>query len=228
MIVHRMFRRVLFGFSLLLALATASAAAQEPILGEAPVVGGNVSGARERALADAFRKAVETVFDEARSGIAGAQAAVASLRDVMGQRARRYIRSFRLVEQAEEGGYIRVKLTADVDRVAITRELESVAGTSAQTSVPGVLVAGGDPAANIFTKALQLRGVRARQGSGAPAEGQLLVQIFGSDKAILPVRGTRTLAAACELKVKIVRTGSGTDTTVTGWGVRRRRSGGAG
>ncbi len=218
------FSRSVFVLPLLVVMATVSAAAEDLIVGESPVVGGNVSGARDRARADAFRKAVETVFDEARAGNPGAgAAAVAALRDAMGQRARRYVRSFRLVEQIEEGGYVRVKVTVDVDRLAVTREVEGVAGVSAQTSGSGVVVMGARPMGDVVARALQGRGVLARQGSGVAPAGQMVVQVAGTDNGVLPVRGTRILAAACELKITIVqaspvRATPGGDTTLHAWG----------
>ena len=76
-------------------------------MGQAPIAAGNVATARERALNEAFRQLVEAAFAGAggRERRGATSPALSSLRAGWLQRPKRLVRSYRVLEQSEDGGH---------------------------------------------------------------------------------------------------------------------------
>src|SRR5512140_1195793 len=131
-------RAILPASFVVLALAAATAVAQTPepndrvVTAQAPIVEGNAVNAKKRALADAFRQAVERAWGELlKEGPAASQAmppAMAQLKASFANSAQRFVRSYRLIEQTSAGGLLRVMVEADVDTALLRRELERARG----------------------------------------------------------------------------------------------------
>ena len=119
-------------FALAFVAATAAAQAPEPsdrvVTAQAPIVEGNAVNAKKRALADAFRQAVERAWGELlKEGAPLPQPVppvVAQLKASFANSAQRFVRSYRLIEQTTEGGLLRVMVEADVDTALFRRELD--------------------------------------------------------------------------------------------------------
>ncbi len=115
--------------------------AQAPgITAEAPIVGGNVVSAKERAMADAFRQAVERSYGAllAEAGIPEPlPPGLVKLRDSFLTGARTFVRSWRLLDQTEEGGRVRVQVEVEVKEAELRKEIErGRAGTAVTAPVP--------------------------------------------------------------------------------------------
>ncbi|HVZ72588.1 MAG TPA: hypothetical protein VHJ20_09455, partial [Polyangia bacterium] len=90
--------------------------------GQSPVVGGNAAGARERALDDAFRQAIDQALAEWFDP--PTRAAQAKPIKALEGRARSYVRRYRALEEGEANGAYVVKLEAEVDEPALRRAAE--------------------------------------------------------------------------------------------------------
>jgi len=188
---------------------------------EAPIVAGNAASAKKRALADAFRQATEKVFAELLKegpplpepwppGVVQIKASLASA-------AQKFIRSYRLIEQQNEGGVVRVMVEIDVDTVSLRHEIDRArapAGASASPPKPvanAILVAG--PAAGPVVAALNAAGARAvldpatgeAQLAGSAAK-QNAHALFATAESSSEggVRGTARVAVRCALHSRLL------------------------
>ncbi len=215
-------------------LAPSLARAQEPqpsesvVRAEAPVVAGNAVNAKKRALSDAFRQVTERALAEiVKQGAplpSPLPPGVVQLKASLASSAQRFVRSYRLIEQATEGGILHVMVEADVDTVLLRRELDRARG-SAQVAAPTVarapvagfmLLAGTAPAPSLVAAALTAAGVRVRVGAGA-GEVQLLALAAKQNAYALfvaatsvdegMVRGTTRVSVKCALRSRLFRAG---------------------
>jgi hypothetical protein len=247
-------KRLLTTVSVLVLAASASAFAQAPpappapppaapppdvptmeggriVSGQAPVVGGNAAGARERALDDALRQAV----NQALATIVDAQtrAAQAKTLKALEAKARSFVPRYRTLEEGEANGVYTIRLEAEVDEIALRRRIEK--GTAAapppatpvRTSAPGMLVAAGDKgeaSAAFVTNlvaALASANVRARAGdageTNAANAAQAAARASLEQAALVTsevtregmVRGTGRVAVACRANVRLVAAPAG-------------------
>jgi hypothetical protein len=207
--------------------AAPAAPAAPGVLGEAPIVAGNAAGARERAMNEAFRQLVDRALADmlAESGGNPAAPAVAALRAGWLQRPKRLIRNYRILEQTEAGGYVRVRLTAELDEVFMRRELERAQGSgggrpAAAGAVP-LVSAGAPEGAAAVVAALRAAGVAVDARAGAPTdEGKLrtlaassgrgaVLLVTGRAAAEGPVRGTGQQSVECQIGVRVLRAAAG-------------------
>jgi hypothetical protein len=222
---------------LLVVLAGGTAIAQTPeapapnprvFVAEAPIVGGNAASAKQRAMDDAFRQAVERTFAvlvaEAGVSPSALPPPLAQLRSTFFSRAKRYIRTYRVLEQSETGGHLRVTVDAEVDEGTLRREMDRVRGAPTSPTSPSVagsvLVVGGPPEATLaMGRALGGAGLKADTPPlGALDEGKARDVALRSHAAVAlvvtghvtddgPVRGTTKAAARCRLAVRMVPLG---------------------
>jgi hypothetical protein len=203
----------------------ATAPAPPPIIGEAPIVAGNSATAKARALDDAFRQTVERSFTAlaAEGGGAAMPPALAQLRASLFGRARRYVRSYRIVDQREEGGRFKVQVEAEVDEGLLRRDIDRARGPGATppparvATGPALLVAGSPPeAVSVLARALGAAGFRADTPPlppGDEARARDVAARTGAAGAALvsasvngegPVRGTGKTSASCRLAVRVL------------------------
>jgi hypothetical protein len=183
---------------------------------EAPIVAGNAVSAKKRALSDAFKQAVEHAFGELlKDGTPLSQPwppALIQLKASLANAAQKFVRSYRLIEQSSEGGVLKVMVEADVDTVALRREIDRARGTATGTVAPRAassLVVGGSPSTTpAVLRALSSAGVTAQLGRGA-TEAQLIADgarqnshvlfVTESDSDEGVVRGALQVAVKCSL-----------------------------
>jgi hypothetical protein len=201
------------------------------VTAQAPVVGGNAAGARERALDDALRQAVSqalaTLVDPQ------ARAAQAKTMKAIEAKARSFVPRYRTLEEGEVNGVYSIRLEAEVDEIALRRRLEK--GTAAppppvtpgKTRAPGMLVAAadkGEGSAAFVTglvTALSSAGVRARAAEPGETSAAAAAQAAGSaslEQAALVteetvpeglVRGTGRVAVSCRANVRLLAVPAG-------------------
>jgi hypothetical protein len=191
------------------------------VSGQSAVIGGNAAGARERALDEAFRQAVDQALAELLD--APTRAAQAKAIRALEGRARSYVRRYRALEEGEAGGAYTVKLEAEVDEPALRRAAErwgAPTGPAAAPVAPGVLVVAGaeaGAAATPLLAALVNAGVRAQLAPDAATAAQAAARATLPQIAFLTaeatpegaVRGTAELAVACKLRARVVAAASG-------------------
>jgi hypothetical protein len=201
------------------------------VTGQAPVVGGNAAGARERALDDAIKQAV----NQALAGIVDAQTRVAQAKALKAieAKARSFVPRYRTLEEGEVNGVYTIRLEAEVDETALRRRLERGTAaapppvTPAKTGAPGMLVAAGDKGegTSVFVTslvtALSSASVRARAGdpgeTSAAAAAQAAARASLEQAALVTaevvpegmVRGTGRLAVSCRANVRVVAAPAG-------------------
>ncbi len=203
------------------------------IVGEAPIAAGNVASARARALDEAFRQLVERAYGGLIGEIGGAAtAAQAGVRASWLQRPRRLVRAWKVLEESEQAGLLRVRISAELDEAGMRRELERARGPAAPRGVPAgavpVATLGTPESAVALTSALIAGGVRAELAPGRLAEAGAagpLAERSGRGVAIVVngrgadegrVRGGGVRAFACEVEVRLITPGgaaSGGDRT---------------
>jgi hypothetical protein len=221
------------GVSALVALAQAAPPSdarphvdvRPPIPAEAPIVGGNAASARQRALDDAFRQAVERMFGVliAEAGISPSEPpppALMQLKSTFFSRPKRYIRGYSILEEHEEAGRVRLLVDADVNEGQLRREIDKARGATPvalPASAPSMLLNGESPEAVLaVARALNGAGVKA----DAPPLGKLddaglrdiaarnhasaAVVVSASVSEDGPVRGTSKWAAGCRLAVRVL------------------------
>jgi hypothetical protein len=195
------------------------------VTGQSAIIGGNGAGARERALEEAFRQAVDQTLAEQLD--AAARAGQARTIKAIEARSRTYVRRYRALEEGEVNGAYNVKLEVEVDEAALRRAAEGGASTSPAPARPAVvpgflLVSNGAPeATSLLLSALASAGARAQVADAAVkdvAEAQR-----AAARATLPqvafvtastanegaVRGTAKLAVSCRLAARVVSAPSG-------------------
>ena len=193
----------------------------EGVIGQAPVAAGDLATARDRALNEAFRQLVEGAFASlvAESGAPPPTPALTSLRAGWLQRPKRLVRSYRVLEQSEQGGLLRVRVTAELDESFMRREFDRARGAANRGVVPGalpVVSAGAIEAATALVTALNAEGVRAQLQPGAPGDEPalralagrlgrgLVALVTGRAASEGPVRGAGQQAVECHLGVRLV------------------------
>jgi hypothetical protein len=217
----------------LLALPAHGQAPGETISAYAPIVGGNAASAKQRALDDAFRQAVERSF-AALAAEGGPlpnplPPGLAQLRGTFFARAKRYVRSYRVLGQGEDAGRYRVDVSAEVDEGLLRRDIERARAASAPATTPGRLVAGptvlltGTPpeavtalaraagAVGLKAETPPLPGVdetRAREVASR-AGAAAVAMVTGNVTPEGPVRGTGKVAASCRVAVRVIPAGGG-------------------
>lgn len=207
------------------------------VTAEAPIVNGNAVVAKQRALADAFRQVVERAFLDLRKESGGEaqplSAGLALLKASFANRGQRFVRSYRVLEEEEGNGRLRVQVDADVDTALLRREMERARGTaaeepstiSARPAGLSILVGGDlpDEASTVVVKALGAAGVQAQSAAvrdeaplvaaaarqAAPALW-LAATWFGEGS----IRGTSRVSVRCELRARLLSAGSGARATV--------------
>jgi hypothetical protein len=197
------------------------------VTAEAPIVAGNAVLAKQRALGDAFRQAAERAFAvvlaEGGETATPLPPALAQLKASFATRGQRFVRSYRVLEQDESAGKLRLQIEAEVDIALLRREMDRVRGASGGSAngVPAVaemlpfVVGGGVPsevrliAVNAFVAA----GARA-QASTATDEATLATAAAGQGShAVLvaataapegAIRGANRVSVRCELRARVV------------------------
>jgi hypothetical protein len=195
---------------------------------EAPIVAGNAVNAKKRALNDAFRQAVERAFAElVKDGASLTQpvpTGLAQLKASLANSSQKFIRSYRIIEQDTEAGMLRVMVEAEIDTVALRREIDRVRGavntptlqTVAKPVANFMLVAGGAPIGTMMVNALTAVGLRV-QLDQASTEPQLLANaakqnayaLFVTPKAAMEgtVQGTTRISVKCNLDSRVFQAG---------------------
>ncbi|HVZ86597.1 MAG TPA: hypothetical protein VHG72_06500 [Polyangia bacterium] len=177
-------------------------------VGQAPVVGGNAAGARERALDEAIRQAIDLALAELVD--APTRAAQAKAIRTLEAKARTFVPRYRTLEEGEANGVYTVRLQAEVDDAALRARIErwsaGPAATEAARPTPDTLfIAFGDGApqtpalVNGVQAALSAAGVRARVAAPPlhlpPTATVARLSATVSDAG--SIRGTARVAAAC-------------------------------
>jgi hypothetical protein len=217
---------------LLFTLPAAAQPGDRVVSADAPIVNGNAVVAKQRALAEAFRQAVERAFsDLLKEGGGGAQplpSGLMQLKASFANRGQRFVRSYRILEEDEANGRLRVQIDADVDTALLRREMERARGTpalepptaTARPAGPSILVGGDlpDEAKATVVKALAAVGVQAQSAAVrdeaplvAAAARQaahalwLAVSSFGEGS----IRGATRVSVRCELRARLLPAGQG-------------------
>jgi hypothetical protein len=222
-----------------LVLAAAPVRAQDPaaplvsqpgvriVAGQSAIIGGNGAGARERALEEAFRQAVDQSLAEMLD--TATRASQARAIKALDARARTYVRRYRALEEGETNGAYAVRLEVELDEPALRRATERwgqpqpASPGAPPPVVPGLLlVSNGAPEATaLLLAALVASGARAQAAEPAMIEvaaaqraatrASLPQVAFVSAQTNLegPVRGTTKIAVSCRLGARIVSAPSG-------------------
>lgn len=204
------------------------------VTGQAPVVGGNAAGARERALDDALKQAV----NQAVTAIVDPQARAAQAKTLKAieAKARSFVPRYRTLEEGETNGVYTIRLEAEVDEILLRRKIERGAAAAPPTTAtpaktgaaaPGMLVAAADkgegtaPFVTSLVTALASAGVRARAGDPGettPAAGAQAAARASLEQAALVtadvapeglVRGTGRIAISCRATARLVAAPAG-------------------
>ena len=212
-------------------VTTPTAPGARIVAAQAPVVGGNAAGARERALEDAIRQAVT----QALADIVDAQTRASQAKNIKAieAKARSFVPRYRTLEEGEVAGMYNVRLEVEVDEIALRRRLERSAAPPAtppppaRTGGPSLLLIPADPgeATAAFTaqfrKALASSGVTVQPAAGVEtsvAGAAAAAQRAGMDQAVLlavemasegSVRGTGRSAWSCRAVARVAAAGSG-------------------
>ena len=221
-----------------LTLVAAAALAQEPpvapaaqpgvriVAGQSAIIGGNGAGARDRALEEAFRQAIDQSLAELLD--AATRAGQARAIRALEARARTYVRRYRALEEGEANGAYSVRLEVEVDEPALRRAVESW-GQSAQRSPPPsaivsgiLLVSNGAPeATSLLLSALVAAGARAQlaepavkevadaQRAAARANLPQVAIVSGQAASEGPVRGTGKVSVSCRIAARLISAPSG-------------------
>jgi hypothetical protein len=201
------------------------------VTAEAPIVNGNAVVAKQRAMVDAFRQATERAFTELlkESGAEGQPLAggLMKVKASLASRGQRFVRSYRVLEQDESNGRLRLQIDADVDTALLRREMERARGgtgepeiAAAQPAGPSVVVGGElpDESKAAVLNALASAGVRAKSiavrdeaplvAAAAPQAGQGL-WLAGTVFAEGTIRGSSRRSVRCELHARVLPTVAG-------------------
>jgi len=175
--------------------------------GQAPVVGGNAAGARERALEDAIRQAVDLVINEI---VVDPQARAAQSKTIRAieAKAHSFIGRYRTLEEGEANGVYAMRVQVEVDRSAIQNKIDRggaspVPSPPPRAIAPAVVVVPADKTPPAFianlVAALTSAGLRARAGDPfvrmPPSTTAATVTAETIDEGAL--RGTGRLSVAC-------------------------------
>ncbi len=180
--------------------------------GQAPVVGGNAAGARERALEDAIRQ----VVDQALAELVDPQTRAAQAKAIraLEAKAHSFVGSYRTLEEGEVNGVYSLRIQAEVDVFALRRKVErwttpSPGPAPAAAAAPSISLQAGEGASPEFiaklVAALSSAGVRARAGSaGPPAPGATIATVAVTTRDEGALRGTGRISVACQATARFV------------------------
>jgi len=193
---------------------------------EVPVVGGNVASARERAVAEALKQAVDQAITELAPDARTAQPKVVA--QILGK-ARVYVRRYRSILEGESRpSRYAVKLEAEVDEPALRRTLDRGTAVPASAPAPGtasyfVVAVGAVEASDAVARALATGGVRAErapsggtwdQARAVDAAGRAglgaVVFANGAFTGEGQVRGAGVEAVSCTVGLRVVAAPTGT------------------
>lgn len=208
--------------------APADAAAPEagvaaPIEAQAAVVAGNVAGARPRALAEAFRRALEARFALllGEAGVAEPlPPSLTALRARFVAGPQRLVRGYRVMSESADAATLRLTVAVDVDEALLRAEIARARGGGSPPASARTLltVVRGDPeAATPIVEALRGAGLPIRYGVADPGDAALPGEAArgGADALAVEaraetgteVRGTGQRAVACRLLARLPRAG---------------------
>lgn len=203
----------------------AAAAAAETDSAEVNIVDGNVVGAKKRALEEAFLRAVERVFaaelTDAGMTTTALPASLLTLQTTFPTGARRYIRSYRVVEETEANGKLLMRVAADVDRVFLRRQIEKARSVAlaptpnAVLPVEVVMTQGPPELATAMADALRSSGlvVQALPAGAAGRPEAARVVFRGSVRVEGEVRGSGLLGTRCQVDMAVRRAKATSDTS---------------
>jgi len=216
---------------LLFALPAAAQPGEHVVTAEAPIVNGNAVVAQQRALAEAFRQAVERAFsDLLKEGGGGAQPSSAGLMQLkasFANRGQRFVRSYRILDREEGSGRLRIQIDADVDTALLRREIERARGTPAGEPTVSVrpaglsIVAGGDVPDEVsatVVRALAAAGVQAQSAAvrdeaslaaAATRQAAQALWLAATSTGEGPIRGASRVSVRCELRARFLSAGPG-------------------
>lgn len=211
----------------------APAPSDRVVTAEAPIVAGNAASAKQRALNDAFRQVVERSLASllAESGTAAAPSGLGPLKADLPTRARRFVRSYRVIEQGESVGVFRVQLEVEVDEALLRREVDRgrpAPSSTAPARPPLTVVKTGlapldAQAAQAVAAALGGVGLASRLEAEPVVElddakvrllagrsgGRAIVAVVASQTAEGAVRGAGVVATQCRMGIRIFLGGGG-------------------
>jgi hypothetical protein len=179
--------------------------------GQAAVVGGNSAAARERALDDAIKRAVDAAIADLADP--ATRAADAKAVKAILARARSFVPRYRALEESEANGFYTVRLEAEVDETALRAKLDrptapAPASTRTGAQQVAVIVGDGTPAsaalAGALATALGAAGLRARTADAA-AGGEIPTRVTAEIVDEGPLRGMSRASALCR---GVARTGA--------------------
>ncbi|MDX2023998.1 MAG: hypothetical protein SF187_27410 [Deltaproteobacteria bacterium] len=191
----------------------ATVTAEDTDVAEVAIVDGNVVGAKKRALEEAFLHAVDRVF-AAELGDAGfVEGAVpdelTKFRATFATSARRYVRSYRVVEEVEANGKLKVRVAAAVDRVFLRRQIEKSraavpsATPAAATAPIQIVIAEGTPDLGVaVANALRSSGLNVVTAEPSGPRGEA-TRVTVKVQVIPPeaVKGAGLVAVRCEATI---------------------------
>jgi hypothetical protein len=173
--------------------------------GQAPVVGGNAAGARERALEDAIRQAVDLAINDLIEP--QARAAQGKTIRAIEAKAHSFIGRYRTLEEGEANGVYTIRVQVEVDRSALQSKIDRGAAPAVpppppRAAVPAIVVLPGDKTPPAFVAnlvaALLSAGLRARAGDPlakpSPSPGATVTAETVDEGAL---RGTGRISVAC-------------------------------
>lgn len=215
---------------LLFALPATAQTEDRVVSAEAPIVNGNAVVAKQRALAEAFRQAVERAFSdllkESGSGAQPLPGGLMQLKASFANRGQRFVRSYRILEDDEANGRLRVQIDADVDTTLLRREMERARGTpaaelaTARPAGPSILVGGDlpDEAKATVVKALAAVGVQAQSAAvrdeaplvaAAARQAAHALWLAATSFGEGSIRGATPVSVRCELRARLLLAGQG-------------------
>ena len=177
---------------------TATTPGARVVTAQAPVVGGNAAGARERALEDAIRQAVTLTLAEVVDP--QTRAAQAKTIKAIEAKARSFVPRYRTLEEGEVAGVYNIRLEVEVDDIALRRRLERSSAPPPTPATPGrpggpsLLLVPADPGEATatfsaqFRKALASGGVTVQPAAGVETSvpaAAAAAQRAGMDQAVL-------------------------------------------
>jgi hypothetical protein len=174
--------------------------------GQAPVVGGNAAGARERALEDAIRQAVDLTIND----LIEPQARLAQGKTIRAieAKAHSFIGRYRTLEEGETNGVYTMRVQVEVDRAGIQRKIDRGSAPAPvappRPVAPAIVVLPGDRTPPGFVgnvvAALSSAGLRARAGdplAKAPAPPWATATVTAETVDEGALRGTGRVSVAC-------------------------------
>jgi hypothetical protein len=215
---------------LLFVLPAAAQPGERVVTAEVPIVNGNAVVAKQRALADAFRQVAERAFadllKESGGEVQPLAPGLAQIKASFANRGQRFVRSYRVLEEEEAKGRLRVQIDAEVDTALLRREMERARGATATESATtstrpaglSLLVGGDDEASAAVVKAIAAGGVQVQ--SAAARDEAALVGAAGRQAAQAlwlvatsfgegTIRGASPVSVRCELRARLLSAGPG-------------------